>query len=86
MNNIPLIVALAGAALLSAGCVCPFFDDTGGSGAETHGDSNLGSGDELAGGGEVVIGHNSGGMSDPGKCSNLPPQQMADCLEQSIGG
>ena len=38
-------------------------------------------------GGQIVVvqQNNSGGMSDPGKCRNLPPQQMADCLSQSMG-
>jgi hypothetical protein len=39
-----------------------------------------------SGGDTVVVEYNtSGGMSDPSKCRNLPPQQMADCLEQSMG-
>jgi|GEM_PF-6324227 len=73
--------------LLLSGCICPA---TGG--AENPGNgavSGSTAGGSANGGGVVVVTQNtsgSGGMSDPSKCRNLPPQEMADCLQNSMGG
>lgn len=73
--------------LLLFGCVNPPKANDGSTGTGTQ--TGTGSSGNTAGGsgGEVVVvgGTTSGGMSDPSKCNNLPPQQMADCLEQSMG-
>jgi len=59
--------------LLLFGCVGP----TGGNNSGQSGTQ----GDEVV----VVQENHTGGMSDPSKCNNLPPQQMADCLEHAMG-
>jgi hypothetical protein len=85
MMNTKLV--LIGAVLFSLilfGCVNPpkgNEGNTGTTGTQTGGNTAGGSGGEVV----VVGGTTSGGMSDPSKCNNLPPQQMADCLEQSMG-
>ena len=78
--NLRILLLLVLAASLFGCCITP---------PETKGGSGgLGTGGTgTAGGDVIVVEHNtSGGMSDPSKCRNLPPQQMADCLEQSMGG
>ncbi len=72
--------------LLLAGCCITPPPGTGGTGT-TGQTGNGGVGSGQTGGGDTVVVTNttSHGMSDPSKCNNLPPQQMADCLEQSMG-
>ncbi|MDD5171665.1 MAG: hypothetical protein PHF60_01365 [Candidatus ainarchaeum sp.] len=83
-----LIVAF----MVLAGCCItpPGNEGTGSTGQTGNEDIDQGqTGGNVAGdsGGEIVDvgGTTSGGMSDPSKCNNLPPQQMADCLEESMG-
>lgn len=73
--------------LLLFGCVNPpkANDGTGSTGTQTTGSTGSGSTAGGNGGEVVVVGGTTGGMSDPSKCNNLPPQEMADCLEQSMG-
>jgi hypothetical protein len=77
-----LTIILAGALLLG----CPLTKDAGNGSTGTGGG---GVGTDYSGttnvGGTIVVQENNSGMSDPSKCNNLPAQQMADCLEQSIG-
>jgi hypothetical protein len=72
--------------LLLFGCVNPPNANDGqtGTGTGTTGTSGNTAGGS---GGQIVDvgGTTSSGMSDPSKCNNLPPQQMADCLEESMG-
>jgi hypothetical protein len=80
-----LAMILVGALLLG----CPLTKDAGdGSTGTASGDVDGGAGSDGTGGGggTDIVQQNSSGMSDPSKCNNLPPQQMADCLEQSMGG
>jgi len=81
-----LIIALI-VGLLLAGC--PLTKDAGnGSTGTNGGDGSVGT--DSSGttnvGGTIAVQENNSGMSDPSRCNNLPPQQMADCLEQSMGG
>lgn len=70
------------AAILFGCCINPPTSDGGGIDTLGHNDQT-GQGE---GGQIIVVQQNaSGGMSDPSKCNNLPPQQMADCLSQSMG-
>ncbi|MEM4272403.1 MAG: hypothetical protein QXH30_02340 [Candidatus Bilamarchaeaceae archaeon] len=74
--------------LLLSGCVDLHKANEGGGSMGGTGSTGTQTGNTAGGsGGEVVVvgGTTSGGMSDPSKCRNLPPQQMADCLEQSMG-
>ncbi len=71
--------------VLLSGCICPLMD-----GGNTNGNNLSNSNTETTGDSTIVIvdsgNTNNGGMSDPSKCRNLPPQQMADCLEKAMGG
>jgi len=74
------------AVFLLSGCLCPATQELGGNaqtGGDTAGDGSTGGGS--ANGDSVIIEQNNGGMSDPGKCNNLPPELMADCLEKAMG-
>jgi hypothetical protein len=51
---------------------------SGGVGTDSSGTTDVG--------GTIVVQENNSGMSDPSRCNNLPAEQMADCLEQSMGG
>lgn len=79
-------LAIVLAVSLLFGCTIPKANDGGNHDTGTGGQ---GSGGDAGQGGEVIVvqeEHSSGGMSDPSRCNNLPPQQMADCLEQAMGG
>lgn len=73
-----------------AGCCITPPPENGGTGTTGQDDGFIdqgqGGGTGESGGDVIVVDNSgSGGMSDPSKCNNLPPQQMADCLEQSMG-
>ncbi len=92
MNTRLVLVGAILFSLLLFGCVNPPKENNGQTGAgSTSGTGTTGtqtSGNSAGGnGGQVVVvgGTTSGGMSDPSKCNNLPPQQMADCLDKSMG-
>lgn len=82
-----LIMALM-VGLLLAGCPLTKDAGDGGTGTSDYGSDNTGT--DSSGttdvGGTIVVQGNSNGMSDPSKCNNLPPEAMADCIEQSMGG
>ena len=88
MNTKLILIGAILFSLLLFGCVNPPKGNdgntgtgTGSTGTQTGGNTAGGSGGEIV----VVGGTTSGGMSDPSKCNNLPPQQMADCLQESMG-
>jgi hypothetical protein len=80
-----LTMVLVGALLLG----CPLTKDADNGGTGTNGGDG-GAGTDSSGttdvGGTIVVQENNSGMSDPSRCNNLPAEQMADCLEQSMGG
>ncbi|NYZ74509.1 hypothetical protein H0O00_05170 [Candidatus Micrarchaeota archaeon] len=82
-------LAILFAFIILAGCCITPPPGTGGTGTTGQGTGDgyveYGTGGDT--GGDVIVVDNSGshGMSDPSKCNNLPPQQMADCLEQAMG-
>jgi len=75
--------------LVLAGCPLTKDADGGAGSGDSDGTGSGGSGADSSGttdvGGTIVVQETNSGMSDPSKCNNLPPQQMADCLEQSMG-
>lgn len=77
-----LTVILVGALLLG----CPLIKDAG-NGSSATGGGNAGGDSSGTGGagGAIDVQKNNTGMSDPSKCNNLPPQQMADCLDEAMG-
>jgi len=77
-----LAIILVGALLL--GCPLTKDADNGGTGTGS-GDAGTDSSGTTNVGGTIIVQENNTGMSDPSKCNNLPPQQMADCLEEAMG-
>jgi len=85
MNTKLVLLGVVLFSLLLFGCVNPPKGNEGQTG--TTGTTGTGGNTAGGSGGEVVVvgGTTSGGMSDPSKCNNLPPQEMADCLDASMG-